>query len=68
MSKIEEEEEEEEENLLVGEIEEEDAKVEEEPSDTDDKEVCACHLEHLGISDNHILEIFLSHTIQISWY
>ena len=41
--------EEEEENLLVGEIEEEDAKVEEEPSDTDDKEVCACHLEHLGI-------------------
>ena len=46
MSKIKEEEEE---NLLVGEIEEEDAKVEEEPSDTDDKEVCACHLEHLGV-------------------
>ena len=50
VSKIEEEEEEEEEeHLLVSEIEEEDAKVEEEPSDTDDKEVCACHLEHLGV-------------------
>ena len=50
------------------EIEEEDAKVEEEAGDTDDEEVGACQLEHLGIGDNHLRDFGNFCTILISWH